>query len=197
MPVHYFLGFQMKPHSEWKERVGPIKAPANYKKQETIDKYIAERWEELSLNPAILPLGAQVLEVAKIGLNGLDVETLEPAAFLNKIRDIPSEDWPIRLFAFDIRDRMLQLMLTVFDQGGKHFPYWLLHSAWHDEPPQRCQLIDPWRDGPTTALPREKFLKFAPTSDRNPDAWKPSTDRKGAVQSARLVRTVAEILDYV
>ena len=56
MSTNCFLGFRMEIHPQWRERVSEPKAPGNYKKPESIQKYIDEKWAEMEHDPFSFPL---------------------------------------------------------------------------------------------------------------------------------------------
>lgn len=197
MSTNFFLGFRMEVHPQWRERVGTPKAPGNYTKTESIQKYIDKKWEEMEANPFSFPLASTVKRVAVMGLNGKDPEILKPEEFVAKARAILPTLRPVRMFGFDIHERMIQLMLSVFDRrGDKGFPHWMLHS-YHDGEEQVSNLIDPWKPNETGPLPREQFLQFAPIDSAAKTAYAPGDTDALAVEAAKLSRAVAEMLNYV
>lgn len=187
-----FLGFQVVPHPEWRDRVGPLKAPGQYKKADSIEKWIEAKWKELEADPTVLPLGCMVQSVAFHSL-GSEMAQVKPNKFLEIVRDL--RDTPKRLIGFDIKDRMLELMLTVFDQGADEFPHWLLRNQpWNDE--RICELIDPWTDSDRADLKREDLLRILPLK-RNATAAARTDDEKMAREQALLVEEVAGLLVFV
>ncbi len=193
MSVNFFLGFRMGVHPEWRDRVGPLTPPGNYKKQETIQKWIDEKWQEIEDNTAVDALAGTVERVAVMGLNGKDPELLKPEEFVEKVNG--SKFKPVRLFAFDIQDRMIQLMMTIFDRGGTQFPHWMLHNSPSQDP--SAVLIDPYKEYIQGYLPRVKFLQYAPINGVAKTAYRPGDTDAIAVEGAKLARAVAELLAYV
>ena len=164
--IHVCLSFASRARKEWREFVEEPKAPSNYKKQETIDNYIAERWTQLELGSADLMLGGEVMRIGVLPLQntsiGVDVgefHNFSPTEFVQYIRRLQETDkGNYTLYGFNTGAKLQQLMFTLLEME-KAFPFYLTKSVEGVSP----RIVNLWSGNSEVSI--DSFLDVIPGMD--------------------------------
>ena len=163
-----FLGFECAAVENWKEMLPEIKAPSNYKKEEAIAGFIAKRMAELEKEVPTHPiLGVTTKVVALDSENtqviGAKCDVLTAYTTLSRLL---ANTPPIRMFGFNIRQRIHQLAVTCALQDDDCSNWGLYAKSYLSTPEEvqrRVSYVDPAKlltgdsADPLTLLSRTKL----------------------------------------